>query len=269
MRTDLSPLSPFLGSLSLSLALALGCGDSGATEASSSETSTETAEGDGDGDMSGDGDGEPTGDGDGEPTGDGDGDGDPTGDGDGEPTGDGDGDGDPTGDGDGEPGDGDGEPGDGDGDMTGDGDGEPFDLPAWILSIDEVDATTDRLIRISVDELDVGTVTEICADIVLPPGIPDDTNITSLTFNANVLYASAQDNQIGDTLLIIDPCSCEATEVGKYGYSLVNGITSNEDQQMFGVAVAEDVIIDIDPQTAMSTLLQPLGSNWGSTGLTW
>src|SRR5690606_22614310 len=159
--------------------------------------------------------------------------------------------------------------GDGDGDPTGDGDGDGLDLPAWILSIDEVDATTDRLIRISIDDLDVGTVTEICADIVLPEGIPNNTNITSLTFNANVLYASAQDNLIGDTLLIIDPCTCEATEVGKYGYSQVNGITSNEAQQMFGVAVAEDVILDIDPQTAMSTVLQPLGANWGSTGLTW
>ena len=62
---------------------------------------------------------------------------------------------------------------------------------------------------------------------------------------------------------------CEATEVGEYGFSRVNGITSNETQDMFGVAVAEDVIIDIDPQDAMSSELTDLGANWGSTGLTW
>jgi hypothetical protein len=142
-------------------------------------------------------------------------------------------------------------------------------LPAWILSIDEVDATTDRLIRISVEQLGFGTVTEICADLVLPPGIPDNTNFTSLTFNQDVLYASAQDNAIGDTLMRIDPCLCEAIEIGKYGYEAVNGITSNEDQLMFGVSVTQDVIIDIDPMSAASMVLQPLNLNWGSTGLTW
>ena len=117
--------------------------------------------------------------------------------------------------------------------------------------------------------MDVGTVTEICADIELPANLPANSNITSLTFNANTLYASAQDVLIGDTLLIIDPCTCVATEVGKYGYSSVNGITSNEAQNMFGIAVTQDVILDIDPLTAASMVLQPLGANWGSTGLTW
>jgi hypothetical protein len=104
---------------------------------------------------------------------------------------------------------------------------------------------------------------------VLPNNIPANTNFTSLTFNQNVLYASAQDNAIGDTLMLIDPCTCEAIEVGKYGFESVNGITSNENQEMFGVAVTQDVIIDIDPTDASSVVLQALGLNWGSTGLTW
>ena len=242
-----------------------GCSDDAASdvgEPSTGETASETAvesasESMGES-MSGDGDpgdGEP---GDGEP-----GDGEP---GDGEP-GDGDpGDGEP---GDGDPGDGDGDPGDGDpGDGDGDGDGD-LDLPAWILSIDETDPTTDRLIQISIDPNDLGTVTEICADITLPNTLPDTSNITSLTFNDNIIYASAEDDVIGDTLLTINPCTCDATEVGKYGYSRVNGITSNDAQIMFGIAVTEDVIIDIDPTDASSVLLQDLMLDWGSTGLTW
>ena len=248
-----------------------GDGDGDSASGSESESDSMTTLGDGDGDSGpGDGDGDDPatateGDGDGD-TGPGDGDGDTgPGDGDGD-TGPGDGDGD-TG-----PGDGDGDTGgDGDGDTTGDGDGDenPPVLPAWILSIDEVDNTTDRLIRISIDDNDIGTVDVVCDDIELPDNIPATTNFTSLTFNQNVLFASAQDNLVGDTLMVIDPCTCTATEVGKYGYSQVNGITSNEVQDMFGVAVAEDVIIDIDPQDAQSVELAALGSNWGPTGLTW
>jgi hypothetical protein len=50
---------------------------------------------------------------------------------------------------------------------------------------------------------------------------------------------------------------------------MVNGITSNESQEMFGISVMQDVIIDIDPMTAASMIVQQLGLNWGSTGLTW
>ena len=194
------------------------------------------------------------------------------GDGDGDTTDSGDGDGDATATATTDSGDGDGDmTGDGDGDMTGDGDGDPPPpvLPAWIVSIDEPDATTDRLIRISIDDNDFGTVTEICADLTLPDSLPADTAFTSLTFNQNIILASARKNITGDTMVIIDPCGCEATEVGEYGFSRVNGITSNEDQSLFGVSVTEDVIIDIDPMTAASQVLTDLMADWGSTGLTW
>lgn len=62
--------------------------------------------------------------------------------------------------------------------------------------------------------MNLGAVTEVCADIGLPGTIPADTNITSLTFNGTQLYASAEGTSTGDTLVLIDPCLCTATVVG-------------------------------------------------------
>ena len=259
-----------------------GDGDTDGTETSGSSGDGDgDATGDGDGDASGDGDGDPaTGDGDGDGSGDGDGDGsgdgdgDGTGDGDGEGTGDGDGDG--TGDGDGDgTGDGDGDgTGDGDGDGTGDGDGDdPNQYAPWILHVEEPDQMTDRLVQIFVDENNLGQRNVICEDLTLPDGIPSNTAFTSLTFNSNVLYASVRKfNVNGDTLLRINPCDCTTEEVGQYGngmYDGLNGITSNEIQDMFGSSSTDDIIIDIDPETADAGFLADLPGDWGSTGLTW
>ena len=91
-----------------------------------------------------------------------------------------------------------------------------------------------------------------------------------LTFNSDVLFASVRLQSNGDTLLRIDPCQCTSEEIGQYsGFTGVNGITSNELQVMFGASSTQDVIIDIDPMTAISNMLNPLPGNWGSTGLTW
>jgi hypothetical protein len=38
---------------------------------------------------------------------------------------------------------------------------------------------------------------------------------------------------------------------------------------MVGASSTQDVIIDIDPVTAVSVMLNPLPANWESTGLTW
>ena len=199
-----------------------------------------------------------------------------TGDGDGDPaTGDGDGDMTTTsGDGDGDEtttsgdGDGDGMTGDGDGDgMGGDGDGDGLELPLWLLNIDNL-GETHRLVRLSLAEGEEGQTDVICDDLTLPPGIPANTSFNSLTFNANLLLASMRDQITGDTLALIDPCTCEVSEIGKYGFERVNGITSNEDQLMFGTSNAQDAMIQIDPMTAMSMQIQDLGE-WGSGGLTW
>lgn len=142
-------------------------------------------------------------------------------------------------------------------------------LPMWILAVEDRVDDTHRLLRISVDPMDLGTITEICADITFPPAIGQDTNVTSLTFNKNVLYASVGKVTNGDTLVVVDPCTCEATEVGQYGYQAVNGITSNLAEDMRGVSGSQDVILDIDPMTAMSTVLNNLPGDWGSNGLSW
>ncbi len=142
-------------------------------------------------------------------------------------------------------------------------------LPLWLLTVEDRQDDTHRLLRISVDPIDLGTVTEICADITFPPSIGQKTNVTSLTFNNDVLYASVQKNLVGDTLVVVDPCTCEATEVGQYGYAAVNGITSNVVEAMRGVSAAQDVLLDIDPMTAMANVLNNLPGDWGSTGLTW
>jgi hypothetical protein len=126
------------------------------------------------------------------------------------------------------------------------------------------------LVQISVVDGEVGQTTVICPDIELPASIPADTVFTSLTFNSNVLFASVRKQANGDTLLLVDPCQCTATEIGEYsGFSGVNGITSNELQVMFGASSTQDVILEIDPLTAVSSVLNPLPGNWGSTGLTW
>jgi hypothetical protein len=143
------------------------------------------------------------------------------------------------------------------------------ELPLWLLSVDEPGGNVHALVRISLAPGEEGVTTVICPDLALPPSLPANSAFTSLTFNANVLYGSAQDNANGDTLVIIDPCVCEVSEVGKYGFTLVNGITSNAAQVMFGLSAQSDVIIDIDPQTATGSQVAALGVNWGSHGLSW
>ncbi len=142
-------------------------------------------------------------------------------------------------------------------------------LASWVLNVEDTPGGEHRLLRISIDPMDLGTVTEICADITMPPSIGQDTNFTALTFNKEQLYASVRKNAYGDTLVLVDPCQCTATEIGEYGYTSVNGITSNLDEKMLGISGASDVILDIDVMTAMATVLNPLPGNWGTHGLTW
>ncbi len=143
------------------------------------------------------------------------------------------------------------------------------ELASWVLVVEDQAGGAHRLLRISIDPLDIGTVTEICPDITMPASIGQDTNITALTFNKSTLYASARKNINGDTLISIDPCLCTATEIGEYGTHYVNGITSNVDEKMLGLTAATDDILEIDVMTAMASVLNALPGNWGSHGLTW
>jgi hypothetical protein len=112
-------------------------------------------------------------------------------------------------------------------------------------------------------------VTEICEDIEMPNSIGQNTNFTSLTFNKEDLFGSVRKNLIGDTLVHVDPCDCTATEIGQYGFSSVNGITSNVNEDMLGVAGSADDIIEIDPNDASSVFFSNLPGQWGNHGLTW
>ncbi len=149
-------------------------------------------------------------------------------------------------------------------------------LANWILSVANERQTEGepsyenfRLLQINVAEENFGATTTICESIELPDSIPALNNISSLTFNDNKLYATARGEDFGDTLLLINPCTCEATRVGAYGYSRVAGITSNGAQDMFGISGAEDVALTMSPETAMAELLAELEDDWGTVGLTW
>jgi len=103
----------------------------------------------------------------------------------------------------------------------------------------------------------------------MPIGIPQTGNVTALTFNQEELFASVGKIDIADTLIRIDPCECKATEIGMYGYTNVNGITSNVDSNMIGISGAVDEIISIDTQTGQASFFADLPGDWGSHGLTW
>lgn len=152
-------------------------------------------------------------------------------------------------------------------------DAGPPPLQEWILSIDnEDDFNVHRLVRISIAAEDYGALTVICDDIALPSTVPAQNNISSLTFNNGQLYASgrgADDDLEGNALLLIEPCGCTATDIGRYAYTHVAGITSDGVQDMFGVSGRDDVVFRIDPMDAASTLLAELSSNWQTVGLTW
>ncbi len=143
-------------------------------------------------------------------------------------------------------------------------------LQEWILSIDnDEDFTVHRLVRISIAEADYGAVTEICADVAYPDSLPESSNTSSLTFNRGLLMASTQGELHGDTMIMINPCECTATVVGQYGFTAMAGITSDSDQDMYGLSSGEEAFVSIDPTSAMATLLMELAEPWGTLGLTW
>ena len=145
----------------------------------------------------------------------------------------------------------------------------PVRIGEWILSIDNREENVvHALIRISVAEADYGAVSTICEDIALPDSIPSPNILSSLTFNDNTLYATAQGVENGDTLLRVDPCECTATVVGGYGYTHVAGITSNVDADMFGLSGVESVLLEINPTSAMTRLIRALDVEWTTVGLT-
>lgn len=154
----------------------------------------------------------------------------------------------------------------GDGDETGSDTGASGEA-ASLLTIDEDEGTIDALVEVSVAPGSEGQRTVLCADLELPPDFPPDTNFTSLAWADAQLYASAQRQTWGDTLVRIDPCNCTVTEVGAYGFELVSGLASTAAGALYGIAAEGDVLITIDPQTANAEPQTTLGEDWLSNAL--
>lgn len=148
-------------------------------------------------------------------------------------------------------------------------DGGP-ELEPWLLTIENLsNDEVHRLAKISLLEESFGEKEEICADVLLPPELPKSNIISSLTFNGGKLYASGKGEDEGDTLLLVNPCTCRATVVGRYGYTYVPGITSTGAQDMFGITTTADLLLSIDPASGVATELAPLGSDYNTVGLSW
>jgi len=136
------------------------------------------------------------------------------------------------------------------------GGGEPPDPPSglWLLSVDN---SAHVLQRVNVD---TGETLDLCT-------LPHEDSYPSLTFSrANVLYGSRE----GNSLDVIDPCTCAVTEIGAYdGFNEVFGITSDMAQELMGVASTQDVLFNIDTLNGQGTEIGPLGVDFFTSGATW
>lgn len=106
-----------------------------------------------------------------------------------------------------------------------------------------------------------GTTVDLCK-------LSSNDSYPSLTFSReNLLYASRG----GTALDVIDPCTCQVTQVGSYGGGLsgVNGITSDQGLGLYGQASTQDVLFSIDTGSGVGTIIGPLGVNFGTSGATW
>jgi hypothetical protein len=128
------------------------------------------------------------------------------------------------------------------------------EAPPWLLSIEN---STDTLHKV---DINTGVSTDLCV-------LDSSDNYPSLTFNReNILFGS----RTGSALDLIDPCTCQVTPVGSYGgFTGVNGITSDQLTELFGVASTQDVTIKIDTMSGMATQVGALGFDWGTGGATW
>ena len=126
--------------------------------------------------------------------------------------------------------------------------------PLYLLSINNTTHTLEKI------DVETGVGTDLCE-------LNTGTGYPSLTFSRdNVLFASRG----GTALDVIDPCTCQITPVASYGgYSGVNGITSDQGLNLFGVASTQDEFITISTSLGVAQSVGPLGVDFGSAGATW
>ena len=100
--------------------------------------------------------------------------------------------------------------------------------------------------------------------------LPITDGFPSTTFGLNgTLYGS---NNTDQTLDIIDPCTCEVTEVGPTnggGDVLFVGITAAADNGLMAVDSSNDNVQLVSPDSGETTLVGSLGVNFQSSGATW
>lgn len=142
-------------------------------------------------------------------------------------------------------------------DADGDGMGDVCDPDEglWLLSVNN---HTHELHKIDVT---TGKGTPVCT--------LDTTNsYPSLTFGRlGGLYAA---NNGADRLDLIDPCTCEITEIGLFGYaSDIVGITTDHAVGLFGVDKTEDWLVGVDTGSGLATTIADLGLDLGASGATW
>ena len=139
---------------------------------------------------------------------------------------------------------------------------EPAGNP-WLLS---VNGTAKTLVKI---DTVTGQTATVCSFSTIYAGYP------STTFGLNgTLYGW---NGSGDTLDIIDPCTCEVTVVGVTQaadgtiYTNVPGITADghKVETLFGLSTDQDKLLELDVATGGAEEIGPLGVDFHYSGTTW
>ena len=124
----------------------------------------------------------------------------------------------------------------------------------WLLSID---GATDTLRKINTA---TGAGEVVCE-------LDGTGSYPSLTFGRDGTLFAARG---GNALDIIDPCTCEVTQLGAMsGFGGVNGITTDQGVGLFGVSSGSDVLLDIETTTGASDVIGELGEDFGASGSTW
>jgi hypothetical protein len=76
-------------------------------------------------------------------------------------------------------------------------------------------------------------------------------------------------SQAPTRLDILDPCSCEVSEVGPTGYTAIPGITADFGDGLFGIENTTDQLLTLDTATGAGTPVGALGYDFGTSGATW
>ncbi|MEC9071395.1 MAG: hypothetical protein VX938_03410 [Myxococcota bacterium] len=133
----------------------------------------------------------------------------------------------------------------------------------WLLTVDNSSNTLQKVNVETAETIDVC----VLGDGTPPGGLLAMPTYPSLTFSRfNGLYASQQ----GGSLDQIDPCTCEVTPIGPYGdYSGIYGITSDEGDNLYGVATVQDWLVAISTNNGNGHGVGPLGYDFTTAGATW